>query len=199
MTICTRPSCGADHPPTSDAFLTSDCTHHPGEPVFHEGQKSWSCCKEVNKPVLDFDDFVKIAGCTTVKGHSSVRKVKKEETQPNGAGANGVGQPTVDENGKEVYGNGAAAASSSKTSAASAPAPAPKAAPPKPAAPQPYVEPRDPEGVTIAPGSICKRPGCGAKYDESEASGSRDLSKEQCRYHKGAPMFHEGTSESLLP
>lgn len=29
--------------------------------VFHEGLKSWSCCKETNKPVLEFDEFVKIA------------------------------------------------------------------------------------------------------------------------------------------
>jgi hypothetical protein len=29
--------------------------------VFHEGLKSWSCCNEVNKPVLDFDDFLKIS------------------------------------------------------------------------------------------------------------------------------------------
>lgn len=28
--------------------------------VFHEGLKSWSCCKEINKPELDFDEFMKI-------------------------------------------------------------------------------------------------------------------------------------------
>lgn len=28
--------------------------------VFHEGLKSWSCCKDVNKPELDFDQFMKI-------------------------------------------------------------------------------------------------------------------------------------------
>lgn len=28
--------------------------------VFHEGLKSWSCCQDVNKPVLDFDEFMKI-------------------------------------------------------------------------------------------------------------------------------------------
>ncbi|PWN25990.1 chord-domain-containing protein [Jaminaea rosea] len=192
MTICTRPSCGADHPPSSSAFLTSECSHHPGEPVFHEGQKSWSCCKEVNKPVLDFDDFVQIAGCTTVKGHSAEKRTKKADENGDKAAVQGE-EPKVDQNGKEVYGNGAAAsssmsASSSKTPASKSAAAAP--APPKPSAPQPYVEPRDPEGATIPVGSICKRPGCGAKYDDTTP---RDPAKEQCKYHKGAPLFHEGT------
>ena len=31
--------------------------------VFHEGLKSWSCCQDVNKPVLDFDSFMKIPVC----------------------------------------------------------------------------------------------------------------------------------------
>jgi hypothetical protein len=28
--------------------------------VFHEGLKSWSCCEDVNRPVLDFDSFMLI-------------------------------------------------------------------------------------------------------------------------------------------
>lgn len=28
--------------------------------VFHEGLKSWSCCKEKNKPVMEFDQFMAI-------------------------------------------------------------------------------------------------------------------------------------------
>lgn len=28
--------------------------------IFHEGLKSWSCCSDVNKPELDFDEFMKI-------------------------------------------------------------------------------------------------------------------------------------------
>jgi hypothetical protein len=29
--------------------------------VFHEGLKSWSCCNTVNKPVLEFDQFMQIS------------------------------------------------------------------------------------------------------------------------------------------
>lgn len=30
---------------------------------FHEGLKSWSCCKDINKPVMEFDAFTKIKVC----------------------------------------------------------------------------------------------------------------------------------------
>lgn len=62
-TTCKRPSCGAKY----DSKVTRDdneCTFHYGEPVFHEGSKGWSCCK---RRVLEFDEFLKIAGCTQGK------------------------------------------------------------------------------------------------------------------------------------
>ena len=37
------------------------CVHHPGQPVFHDGLKGWSCC---NKRVRDFTGFLNIVGCT---------------------------------------------------------------------------------------------------------------------------------------
>src|ERR1700712_5442357 len=58
MPKCTRKSCGK-------VFELSDnepdaCVFHPGGPEFHEGLKSGSCCNEVNKPVMEFDQFVQI-------------------------------------------------------------------------------------------------------------------------------------------
>ena len=35
---------------------------HPGQPVFHEGSKGWSCCA---RRVLEFEEFLKIKGCKT--------------------------------------------------------------------------------------------------------------------------------------
>ena len=67
----------------SDSDLT-DCVHHPGFPVFHEGYaiasgmnkdscspfsfiflfscKYWSCCQ---KKTTDFNEFLRQEGCTT--------------------------------------------------------------------------------------------------------------------------------------
>ena len=37
------------------------CQYHEGKPVFHDGEKYWSCCPQ--KKVLDFDAFMNIPGC----------------------------------------------------------------------------------------------------------------------------------------
>lgn len=196
MTICTRPSCGQDLDVTSEAFVKSPCVHHPGQPVFHEGQKSWSCCNQINKPVLDFDDFVKIGGCTTVEGHSK-EKPKKPEPKA-GESGQAVTAATKDEQGREVYGSSSAANGSSSGSSAplssAVPAPAAATQPEVPAAPAEYVEASDPEGASIPQGAVCKRVGCGQAF----AGGERDRSKETCHYHKGIAIFHEGSSELKL-
>lgn len=50
-------------------LLTESCRHHPGQPVFHDAYKGWSCC---NKKCTDFTEFLNIKGCTLSK-HSNVK------------------------------------------------------------------------------------------------------------------------------
>lgn len=38
----------------------TNCQHHPGVPIFHEGMKYYSCC---NKKTSDFTAFLNQAGC----------------------------------------------------------------------------------------------------------------------------------------
>lgn len=69
---CRRKACGVSY----DASISRDdekCVHHPGQPIFHEGSKGWSCCK---KRVLEFDEFLKIPGCSEKKRHLFVGKGK---------------------------------------------------------------------------------------------------------------------------
>ncbi|KAL4917612.1 HSP20-like chaperone [Aspergillus aurantiobrunneus] len=69
---CRRKGCGASYNP--DVSREEEkCVHHPGQPVFHEGSKGWSCCK---RRVLEFDAFLKIEGCTEKKKHLFVGKGK---------------------------------------------------------------------------------------------------------------------------
>lgn len=56
--------------------------HHPGAPIFHEGSKGYSCCK---RRVLEFDEFMKIEGCSTRDKHLFVGSAKKGK----GGGSNG--------------------------------------------------------------------------------------------------------------
>lgn len=62
-TICKRKSCGVaykDNATSRGDGAEAKCRYHPGQPIFHEGSKGWSCCK---RRVLEFDEFLKIPGC----------------------------------------------------------------------------------------------------------------------------------------
>jgi len=54
------------------------CVHHPGQALFHEGSKGWTCCK---RRVLEFDEFMKIPGCSTKDHHLFVGKKKAAEAE----------------------------------------------------------------------------------------------------------------------
>ncbi|EMD00698.1 hypothetical protein BAUCODRAFT_61337 [Baudoinia panamericana UAMH 10762] len=62
---CKRKACGASYK-AGQSREGEDCVHHPGRALFHEGSKGWTCCK---RRVLEFDEFMKIPGCTTKKRH----------------------------------------------------------------------------------------------------------------------------------
>ena len=52
---------------TKKSFLPEEngpeaCNYHPGEPIFHDIKKYWSCCT-ASKPAYDWDDFMKIPTC----------------------------------------------------------------------------------------------------------------------------------------
>jgi len=49
-------------------LLAADCEYHPGEPVFHDAEKVWSCC---NKRSKDFTVFLGMPGCETGPHNSS--------------------------------------------------------------------------------------------------------------------------------
>ena len=69
---CRRKCCNVGYDPSVPRD-EEKCVHHPGQPVFHEGSKGWSCCK---RRVLEFDEFLKIQGCKEKKKHLFVAKGK---------------------------------------------------------------------------------------------------------------------------
>ncbi|KAL4258476.1 Chord-domain-containing protein [Pleurotus pulmonarius] len=96
MPTCSRNGCKKDF----EESTGGPCIHHPGAPVFHEGLKSWSCCQDVNKPVTDFDDFLKITGCSTADSHdANILPVEPAKSSPNTSL-----HMTETLDGKEVYG-----------------------------------------------------------------------------------------------
>lgn len=79
---CKRKTCGAVYK-KGNSRDEEECVHHPGVPIFHEGSKGYSCCK---RRVLEFDQFMKIAGCKTKTKHLFV-----------GSGKNGNGNGGAEE------------------------------------------------------------------------------------------------------
>ena len=75
---CRRRACGYTSPssPISSSRDQEEetCIYHPGQPIFHEGSKGWTCCK---RRVLEFDEFMRIPGCKTRGRHLFVGKKKK--------------------------------------------------------------------------------------------------------------------------
>lgn len=90
-TTCKRIKCGVQYTPEVRAKREKgekeECVHHPGAPIFHEGSKGYSCCK---RRVLEFDEFMKIEGCTVKDKHLFVGSGEK------GKQAGNDGEETVE-------------------------------------------------------------------------------------------------------
>ncbi|KAJ3726371.1 hypothetical protein DFJ43DRAFT_1002321 [Lentinula guzmanii] len=186
MPHCTRKGCGKDF---SEESLES-CFFHPGTAVFHEGLKSWSCCSDKNKPVLDFDEFLAIKaslslkvlskGCVETDRHTN--DIPEPESK---APATSTGEKEVPQ--KELH---ASAASSdpvlSSFNTIAIPAP-PLRSPPV------YEEEEDDLSVKIATGTPCRRNGCSTTFISDEENRYGDGDGTHCNYHPAPPVFREGS------
>lgn len=79
-TTCKRRGCNVTTGEESHSLIQiqEDCVYHPGQALFHEGSKGWTCCK---RRVLEFDEFMKIEGCKRKKHHLFVGRRKAVETE----------------------------------------------------------------------------------------------------------------------
>lgn len=77
-TTCRRRGCnGVSTSDTKTSREGEKCLYHPGQALFHEGSKGWTCCK---RRVLEFDEFMKIEGCEHKSKHVFVGS-KKDSTK----------------------------------------------------------------------------------------------------------------------
>ncbi|XP_056016372.1 cysteine and histidine-rich domain-containing protein 1-like [Ostrea edulis] len=159
------------------------CTFHPGQPVFHDALKGWSCCK---KRSTDFTEFLNTPGCskgchTNVKPPEPVKEEKKldnkddvievkmpEPKKPRDPSA----RPPLDEPLAPLKVNIA---------------PTLKQALEKHMdnlSLQTAEDKTDSKEVKV--GTSCKNNGCKGCYQREESN------SERCLYHPGYPVFHEG-------
>ncbi|KAF2069604.1 hypothetical protein CYY_009079 [Polysphondylium violaceum] len=150
------------------------CTYHPGNPLFRDGLKYWSCCP--SKKVIDFEDFLAIAGCSA--GRHQVKEVTEKKTAPVSTKDDDKFVP------KPIVSKPSADGSNTTKPKSSGPVGSAKHEPIQ--LPE-YVEENDPEDAVITAGTQCTRNGCKAVYkDESSKT-------EQCVYHYREPVFHEAS------
>ncbi len=179
MKTCQRSGCTAEY--SDDANSETSCRHHPGQPIFHEGLKGWTCCK---KRVTDFGDFLSLPGCTWSCHSNEKRVVVPMETAPRAAAA-APGPTATSASGVERYGHAKSSAAMSQSHSPSSDADAASQVVAAVADERDPLDEPDAADAVIRVGAPCLHRGCAATYvDESSRSA-------ECMYHPGRPVFHD--------
>jgi len=180
MPTCTRNGCRKKY----DDQSNDHCAYHSGNPVFHEGLKSWSCCNEINKPVLTFDDFVAIPGCSTADGHTDEQP---KSSAPVATSAHAEAIPlklSKQADGSEVYGT-----PQKKVDLPTAVAQAASA--------NTVTIEEDDLSIPVPQGTKCQRKGCEYTFVDEETSRTGTQSSADCLFHPAPPLFREGSKGYL--
>ena len=193
---CQRIGCDALYDPR-DALNTNppnSCRHHPGAPLFHEGNKTWTCCGQKSH---DFGLFMDIEGCAYGR-HTQWKPPKFVAANPGPAGhgptklgtekapggvstdaAKTEGEPEKPskENCNRCVSGFFCADHAGSAEAQANYVPPVKVRPLQAVKP---VEQIDPDTT-----QTCRNVGCGVTFTESTNG------DEKCNYHPGPPIFHE--------
>ena len=199
MYTCQRIGCDAVYDPRDPAGTNPPgcCRHHPGSPLFRDGNKEWTCCGQKSH---DFSLFMDIPGCTTGR-HTQRRPPKVATVNASSTRAAGSAAPRTTETASSTRFEDcnrcrsgffcADHAASAEAQAAFGRPPA-TGLPPCVASTASTIRPpnqRDETGeaVEIDPRAeqTCRNVGCGVKFTEAE---NTDTS---CAFHPGPPIFHE--------
>ncbi|KDQ60662.1 hypothetical protein JAAARDRAFT_31637 [Jaapia argillacea MUCL 33604] len=186
MVRCTRKGCGQDYDPAMNS--DTSCSFHSGGPVFHEGLKSWSCCEDVNRPVLDFDDFMKIPGCSQGPHTDSAPVI--EAPRPSQAQTSKNLQ-RVEENVTSPTSSAVPGTQTPLRSGSMTPLPAKVDM-------SSLVDADEDDLETPVPtGTKCRRKGCEVAYVSDEIHRRPDGEGAVCTYHTMPPIFREGSKGYL--
>jgi len=167
---CGRNGCGMDY--FEEENVDNCCRFHSGDPLFHEGLKGWTCC---DKRVVDFDEMLKIPGCTYGRHIPDDNKKKKAPAKYNTSPSQESDVKFVEKKGEqEIFHEPSIPLSSPILKE-------------EKEAPGFMIEDPDPLDAEIPIGTACTRNGCNAVF-------CGDVSRmEECQFHPGSALFHEGS------
>jgi len=171
--MCYNRGCGKEYNIRQN--FEDSCRYHPGDPYFHDAYKGWSCCQ--NKST-DFTTFLNTPGCALGK-HSNVKPINPEKITGN---LNKEPEPVVVETRPPIQPE-APRPSYDTPMTRLEPTVAASLKQAIAALPPPQIENGD--SAVIAEGECCKNNGCKKTY-------SAERVDNECLYHPGIPVFHEG-------
>ncbi|EGD73171.1 hypothetical protein PTSG_04884 [Salpingoeca rosetta] len=173
MPLCLHRGCGKEY--SEEENKDGDCRYHPGTPIFHEGLKGWSCC---NKRFTDFSEFLAYPGCTYGE-HSDV---PPDDDVDANAALKELSSAPIDRLSLEQQQTMAQVRDAApKVDLDVKVTPSLERALEKFRARQ-----AEEETDEVKPGQPCTNNACNATYVDEMSN------EEECLYHPGAPVFHEG-------
>ncbi|CAA0809519.1 Cysteine and histidine-rich domain-containing protein RAR1 [Striga hermonthica] len=175
---CQRIGCDAMF--SEDDNPDGSCTYHDA-PIFHDGMKEWSCCKQRSH---DFSLFLEIPGCKTGK-HTTEKPVLAKKAPPVQRQLVATQTPTSNASTKDACPRcrqGFFCSDHGSNVRELKPKPAVSECSEANPEPEP---PRQKKIVDINQPQICKNKGCGKSFKE------KDNHDEACNYHPGPPVFHD--------
>nr|XP_015623436.1 cysteine and histidine-rich domain-containing protein RAR1 isoform X2 [Oryza sativa Japonica Group]Q6EPW7.2 RecName: Full=Cysteine and histidine-rich domain-containing protein RAR1; AltName: Full=CHORD domain-containing protein RAR1; AltName: Full=OsRAR1; AltName: Full=Protein REQUIRED FOR MLA12 RESISTANCE 1 [Oryza sativa Japonica Group] len=174
---CQRIGCDATF--TDDNNPDGSCQYHPSGPMFHDGMKQWSCCKQKSH---DFSLFLAIPGCKTGKHTTEKPITKAVPTKPSKAvpvqtSKQSVGADTCSRCRQGFFCSDHG--SQPKAQIPTATSDTNMVPVEKPAVPPPKKK------IDLNEPRVCKNKGCGKTYKE------KDNHDEACDYHPGPAVFRD--------
>nr|WNT99864.1 disease resistance protein [Gymnema sylvestre] len=178
---CQRIGCNATF--TYDDNPDGSCIYHDSGPIFHDGMKEWSCCKQRSH---DFSLFLEIPGCKAGKHTTEKPVFKKPAPNPRVP----ISSQTLDKNeapkeacprcrqGFFCSDHGSQAKSVDPKASNGTPSESKSVLQEVPAPPVKKI-------VDVNQPQICKNKGCGQTFKE------RDNHNTACNYHPGPAIFHD--------
>ncbi|KAL0102562.1 hypothetical protein PUN28_018094 [Cardiocondyla obscurior] len=175
LLLCYHRGCGKKFDPHNNK--DDDCIYHPGQPVFHDAYKGWSCC---SKKCTDFTEFLNIKGCTKSK-HSNEKPLEPEKPPVD----RHIDEKVIQVNLKPLNNE-----STLKRPSFDMPqltlSPTISPALLEEANALTAVEKDKPLDNVVQIGQTCQNNSCQKTYTGAASN------QEVCTYHPGAPIFHEG-------
>lgn len=173
---CYNKGCGQKFNPKENH--PEACEYHPGPPYFHDAYKIWNCC---NKKSTDFTTWLGYKGCTRGK-HNPVKPVEefmkpmeksdskiRPESPEKVIVWNGLNKPAPREEAPRVLRKLRLEPTEGSLRALEA-----------------FKQQQAGSSEGLHVGVSCSNGGCDKKYEGPKSD------EEQCVYHSGVPVFHEG-------